>query len=332
MQEKILSGSPSFPCSATALWFQQAGQCVLREEKIAAPSDGEALVETLFTGISRGTEKVVFHGQVPESEQGRMRGPNMEGDFSFPVKYGYAAVGRVIAGPADLAGRSVFCLHPHQDRFVAPAAMLTPLPDALPPERAVLAANMETALNIVWDAGIQPGDTVAVFGAGTVGALVAYLSSRIPGTETTLIDPNESRAGLAVKLGISFSTGAFSGPFDVAVNASGSEQALASALGAAGKEARIVEASWHGEGETAIPLGGSFHAMRLSIVSSQVGTLPPSHRARWTFARRMAKALALLSDPRLDALISGHTSFGDIVSAYPGILSSPDTLCHRIYY
>ncbi|AJY45908.1 dehydrogenase [Martelella endophytica] len=317
---------------ARALWFPEAGRCAVRSEMLDRPQEDEALVEMLFSGISRGTENLVFHGKVPDSEQERMRGPNMAGDFSFPVKYGYAAVGRVAEGPDDLIGRHVFCLHPHQDRFVVPAAMLSPLPDGLPPERAVLAANMETALNIVWDAGIQPGDRVAVFGAGTVGALVAFLAASIPATETTLIDPNDRRAALAEKLGLAFSRGGYEGPFDVAVNASGSDQALASAIGAAGKEARIVEASWHGAGETAIPLGGRFHSMRLSIVSSQVGSLPPSHRARWTFAKRLAKALQLLADARLDALISGDTSFEEIETAYPGILSSPGTLCHRIRY
>ena len=186
---------------ARALWFPQAGSCALRSETLVSPSTDEALVETLFFGVSRGTENLVFQGKVPESERSRMRGPNMAGDFSFPVKYGYATVGRVVAGPDDLAGRHVFCLHPHQDRFVIPAAMLNPLPDGLQPERAVLAANMETALNIVWDAGIQPGDRVAVFGAGTVGALVAYLAAAIPGTDTTLIDSNDHRAQLAEKLG-----------------------------------------------------------------------------------------------------------------------------------
>jgi len=317
---------------ATALWFPEAGHAALRCETLKSPGRDEALVETLFTGISRGTENLVFHGKVPESERERMRGPNMAGDFTFPVKYGYSAVGRVAEGPGDLSGRLVFCLHPHQDRFVAPAAMLSALPEDLPPERAILAANMETALNIVWDAGIQPGDIVAVYGAGTVGSLVAFLASSIPATETTLIDPNGKRAALAEKLGLAFSSGDHAGPFDVAVNASGSDKALAAAVAAAGQEARIVEASWHGSGTASIPLGGPFHARRLSIVSSQVGSLPPSHRARWTFARRMEKALQLLADARLDALISGDTSFGELKAAYPAILSSPETLCHRIRY
>nr|WP_272213684.1 zinc-binding alcohol dehydrogenase [Marinicella sp. W31]MDC2879640.1 zinc-binding alcohol dehydrogenase [Marinicella sp. W31] len=332
MSDSTPAGHTGISGRATALWFPEAGRCALRAEALPDPRADEALVETLYSGVSRGTETLVFMGKVPESERARMRGPNMAGDFTFPVKYGYAAVGRVVAGPGNLIGRHVFCLHPHQDRFVAPVAMLSALPEGLAPERAVLAANMETALNIVWDAAIQPGDTVAVFGAGTVGALVAYLSASIAGTETTLIDPNAGRAALAQQLGVAFCASGYEGPFDVAVNASGSDKALATAIESAGQEARIVEASWHGAGNAAIPLGGSFHARRLSVVSSQVGSIPPSHRARWTFSRRMAKALELLADARLDALISGDTSFTELEDAYPGILSSPDTLCHRIRY
>jgi threonine dehydrogenase-like Zn-dependent dehydrogenase len=290
------------------------------------------LVRTLFSGISRGTETLVFTGKVPSSEYDRMRGPHMAGDFPFPVKYGYAAVGRVEEGPAPLLGQPVFCLHPHQDRFLVDEGMVAVLPDGLPPERAVLAANMETALNIVWDAGILPGDRIAVFGAGVVGALVAFLASRIIGTEVILLDIDPSRAGLASALEIVFAETEPSGLFDVLINASGSADALVTAVAHADQEARIVEASWYGDKVAPLPLGGAFHARRLSIVSSQVGSVPPARRARWSYARRMKKALDLLLDDRLDALISGETAFADLADAYPGILSDPGTLCHRIRY
>lgn len=274
----------------------------------------------------------MFQGNVPESEEERMRGPHMSGSFSFPVKYGYASVGEVIAGPASLKGRTVFCLHPHQDVFSVSAEMVNLLPEHIPPSRAVLGANIETALNIIWDAGVLPGDRVAVFGAGVVGSLVAYIASRICGTETVLIDPNPDRSALADALGISFRNSGYEGEFDVGINASGSGEALSEAIGHAGQEARIVEASWHGDKPVTLPLGGPFHARRISIVSSQVGTIPPGQRARWSFSRRMQKGLSLLSDDRLEALISGETSFCDLEEAYPAIISDPATLCHRICY
>ncbi|MCM2472304.1 zinc-binding alcohol dehydrogenase [Rhizobium sp. CG5] len=319
--------------SARALWFPAAGTCQVQEEGLPPLKEGEVLVRMLYSGISRGTENLVFNGRVPPSEFERMRGPHMAGQFPFPVKYGYSAVGRVEAGSAALIGKTVFCLHPHQDLFTVGEASVTALPDGLPPARAVLAANMETALNIVWDADILPGDRVAVFGAGVVGALVAYLASRIVGTDVLLMDPNPERQTLADRLGIGFSYGEqVAGEFDVAINASGSAEALAQAIELAGQEARIVEASWHGDRPVSLPLGGAFHARRLTIVSSQVGSVPPARRARWTYARRLAKALDLLRDACLDTLISGETVFNELENAYPAILADPETLCHRIRY
>lgn len=319
--------------TATALWFEGPEVCGLRVEPLGFRSEREVTVRTLYSGISRGTEALIFRGQVPESEFERMRGPHMKGSFPFPVKYGYAAVGRIEDGPRELVDRLVFALHPHQDRFILPADQVTPLPETLPPRRAVLAANMETALNVIWDAGIQPGDRVAVFGAGVVGTLVAYLSSRIAGTETLLVDQNPSRRNLATELGLSFSeAGSIDGEFDVLINATASAQALENAIAHAGVEARIVEASWYGDRAVTIPLGGAFHSRRLSLVSSQVGAIPANRRARWTYARRMAKALELLLDTRLDRLISGETAFAELPAAYARILSTQDTLCHRIRY
>lgn len=319
--------------TAQALWFPAVGTCEVRTEPIGAPGNGEVLVRTLFSAISRGTEALVFNGKVPVSEMQRMRGPNMGGEFSFPVKYGYAAVGLIEEGPEHLRGKTAFCLHPHQDRFIVPESIVASLPKTLPPERAVLAANMETALNIVWDAAILPGDRVAVFGAGVVGALAAFIASRIPGTDTLLIDRNPARRSLASALGIPFAEpGGLHGELDILINASGAAEALADALAHAGQEARIVEASWYGDKQTSIPLGGAFHSRRLSLVSSQVGAIPPERQARWSFSRRLAKALDLLLDDRLDALISGETDFADLERAYPNILSSTKTLCHRIRY
>lgn len=319
--------------SASALWFEAPEICAMRREALGRRSEDAVLVRTLYSGISRGTESLIFRGQVPESEFERMRGPHMEGRFPFPIKYGYAAVGRVEAGPAVLRDKVVFALHPHQDRFILPADQVTPLPETLPLRRAVLAANMETALNIVWDAGIQPGDRVAVFGAGVVGALVAYLSSRIVGTQTILVDRDAKRQALATELEVAFvQPDGVEGEFDVLVNATANAEALQNAIAHAGIEAKIVEASWYGDRPVTIPLGGAFHSRRLQLVSSQVGSIPAEKRARWTYARRLAKALELLLDVRLDRLISGETAFSELPAAYARILSAQDTLCHRIRY
>jgi len=312
---------------AQALW------CVGKNAAQIRPANlGEGvLVRTLFSGISRGTERVVFEGRVPEAQYGEMRAAGQEGEFSFPVKYGYCAVGEISEG--ERKGRLVFALHPHQDFFRLPIESLHLLPIGVPPERAILAANMETALNILWDSNLRAGDRVAVIGAGVIGALTGYLASQLPGTEVTLIDVNPSRSTLAKQLGLEFAApDAAPRDCDVVIHTSASSEGLTLAIGLAGQEATIVEASWYGVDQVTIPLGGDFHTKRLRIQGSQVGNLPASHTKRWSHKRRMNKALELLADQRLDALLSGETSFMELPASYPEILSDPQTLCHRVSY
>lgn len=307
---------------ATALWYAAARECVLNMEELQAPGPGECLVRTLWSGISRGTERLVFEGRVPESEYERMRAPLQQGAFPFPVKYGYCAVGMVDAGPEELLGRTVFCLHPHQDRFVVAANRVTQLPVRLPARRAVLAANMETALNAHWDAGSGPADRIVVVGGGVLGLLVAFIAATLPGAEVTLVDLDESRAGLAQALGCRFALPADCPvDADLVFHASASAAGLATAIGAGGFEARIVELSWYGEGSVAAPLGGAFHAKRLQLISSQVGQVSPSRRARFDYARRMQAALALLADEQLDALITDEIAFKDAPARLPALFA-----------
>lgn len=313
--------------TARALWITAPGVACIAP----AASGTGTLLRTRYSAISRGTERLVLAGNVPSSEQGRMRAPFQEGAFSFPVKYGYCAVAECMDGPQQ--GDMVFALFPHQDRFRLPDENVIALPLGLPPARAVLGANMETALNVVWDSGISAGDRVAVIGAGVVGALVAYLAARMPGTEVTLTDLDPARAGLAAEMGAVFAApDALTGPYDAIVNASASGEGLALALEHAGPGATVVEASWHGTSHVSLPLGGRFHSQRLRLVSSQVGALPPDRLPRWDYRRRLAKALDLLLDPALDALISGETAFEDLPQDYAGIVADPATLCHRIRY
>ncbi len=315
-----------------SLWFDRPGRCAIRLQHIC-PTGSRLVVRSLFSGISRGTEATVFAGKVPPGEHERMRAPYQEGSFGFPLKYGYSSVGVVERGPQALIGRTIFALHPHQDVFTLEPGDAHPLPEGVPAERAVLAANMETALNIVWDAQVSPGDRVVVFGAGVVGLLVAYLSSRIAGTDVTACDTNEERADPAGRLGVPFGPPqTLAGEYDCLINASGSPEALRQALRLGGMESRIVEASWYADRQIEIPLGEAFHARRLSIISSQVGSLPPHKRARWDHARRLRKALQLLADDRLDCLITGETPFAELAGRYGAILASPATLCHRISY
>ena len=323
-----------FQGEAEALWYVGVGRAEIRREAVREPGPGEVLIRAMHGALSRGTEALVYAGKVPETEYERMRGPCMGGAFPFPVKYGYQLVGKVEQGSTELLGSTVFALHPHQSFVTLPADAVAALPDGLPPERAVLAANMETALNAVWDASAAPGDRIAVVGAGVVGALVAWLCGRLPGADVTLIDINPSRAELARAFGVGFATPE-AGPADcdVVFHASASTVGLATAIALAGREASIVELSWYGTGEIPVALGGAFHSRRLRLVASQVGEVAPSHRARWPHWRRLAKALALLSDPCLDALLAPPVAFHDLPEQLPRILApGSGVLCQRIDY
>lgn len=307
-----------------ALWYLGDSRIEIRETPtLAPPPSGVALVRASFSGVSRGTERLVFQGRVPESERERMRAPRQQGGFPGPVKYGYCAVGTVADGPAELIGRAVFCLNPHESLFLAPVGMLAVLPAALPPKRATLAANMETALNALWDSGAGPCDRIVVVGAGVVGLLVAALAARLPGAEVTAVDVDERRRPVAEALGARFATpGEASGEADVVLHASASAAGLNLSLLLAGDEATVVEMSWHGAGETPVALGGAFHARRLKLVSSQVGQVSPARRPRWSNARRLAAALELLAnDDRFDLLIDREIAFEDAPRLLPDIFA-----------
>lgn len=326
------------PDRARAFWVVGPGKGTLRWETLAPAGPGEVRVRALASGISRGTESLIFRGMVPASEQVRMRCPFQEGEFPAPVKYGYASVGVVEAlgseAPAALRDRRVFCLHPHQDRYCVPADSVMPVPETVPETRAVLAANMETAVNALWDAAPRIGDRIAVVGAGVVGALVAALAARVPGTSVEIVDVDRRRADLAALLGCGFALPeAAAGEADLVFHASGTASGLATALGLAGFEATVLELSWYGAQPVAAPLGQAFHAKRLRLVSSQVGSVATARRARRTHRQRLALALALLADPVFDRLITGECGFDALPETMARLAAAPDgALCHLVRY
>jgi 2-desacetyl-2-hydroxyethyl bacteriochlorophyllide A dehydrogenase len=322
---------------ARALWTVAPGRAEIREHELAAPTPDQALVRTLASGISRGTERLVFEGRVPESQWAAMAAPIPHGAFPFPISYGYAAVGLVEAGPAHLLGQRVFALHPHHDRFLAPASMCALVPGDVPDRRAVLAANMETAVNVLWDARPLVGERALVVGAGVVGLLCAWLLARIPGVDLHVCDPDATRGAIATRFGARFCTPEDApGERDLIIHASANPAGLRLALDRAGFEARIVEASWFGTKEVALPLGEAFHAKRLQLISTQVGQVAPALRGRRTHGQRLALALSLLSDPALDALLGPDTTFEALPDALPALLSPPagamQPLCPVVTY
>jgi threonine dehydrogenase-like Zn-dependent dehydrogenase len=317
-----------------ALWYVGPGQAEIRPEKLPPLAAGHVRVRARYSAISRGTEALIAAGRVPESEYQRMRAPFMGGSFPFPVKYGYAAVGVVEAGPEALVGRNVFALYPHQTRFDLPAEAVVPVPGDAPLMRAVLAANVETALNATWDAAPGPFGRIAVVGAGVVGALVGFLCAQIEGADVTVIDINPARQALARSLGLKFATPS-SAPTDCdfVFHCSASAEGLATALNIAADEATIVELSWYGAGTVAVPLGGAFHSRRLKLISSQVGKVAPSRRATFTHHQRLEAAIKLCSNAPLDALLAPAIAFGELPARLADILKPRSgVLCQLISY
>ncbi|MER6270920.1 zinc-binding alcohol dehydrogenase [Streptomyces sp900105755] len=320
--------------SARAFWLRSPGHGELRDVALVEPGEGEVLVRALYSGVSRGTETLVFRGGVPESQHDVMRAPFQEGDFPGPVKYGYLSVGVVEQGPEELVGRTVFCLYPHQTRYVVPVSAVTVVPERVPPARAVLAGTVETAVNALWDAAPLLGDRIAVIGGGMVGCSVAALLARFPGIRLQLVDADPARAKTAEALGVDFAApGDALGECDLVVHASATEQGLTRALELLAPEGTVLDLSWYGDRRIALPLGEAFHSRRLTVRSSQVGTVSPAARAGRTYADRLTLALDLLADPALDALITGESAFEELPEVLPRLASGElPALCHRVRY
>jgi len=322
---------------ARAFWVVEPGRGEIRSVALPAPGPGEVLVRALHSGVSRGTETIVFRGGVPPDQYVVMRAPHQDGDFPAPVKYGYLSVGVVEEGPPELVGRTVFSLHPHQTAYVVPVGAVTLVPDDVPARRAVLAGTVETAVNALWDAPPLIGDRVAVVGAGMVGCCVARLLSRFPGTRVTLVDLDPARAEVASRLGVDFALagelGDVDGDCDLVVHTSATGAGLQLSLDLLAQEGTVLDLSWYGDSRVELALGGSFHSGRLGIRASQVGSVAAVRRSRFTHAQRLALAVDLLRDPAFDALLTGESRFEELPHVLArlthGTLSA---ICHTITY
>jgi threonine dehydrogenase-like Zn-dependent dehydrogenase len=317
-----------------AFWLRTPGEGEIRSVALPAPGPDEVLVRTLYSGVSRGTETLVFQGGVPADQYAAMRAPFQDGDFPAPVKYGYLNVGVVEEGPARLLGRTVFCLYPHQTAYVVPASAVVEVPGDVPPARAVLAGTVETAVNALWDAAPLVGDRITVVGAGMVGCCVAAVLARFPGVRLELVDADPGRAGVATALSVPFAVPQdAAGGRDLVVHASASSAGLQRSLDLLAPEGTVIELSWYGDRPVTLSLGGAFHSGRLTVRSSQVGTVAPARRTSRSYADRLALALDLLRDPAFDALISGESRFEELPDVLAGLAAGTlPALCHLITY
>jgi len=318
---------------AHAFWLRKPGHGEIRPVRLPEPGRNDVMVRTMRTGISRGTEMLVYRGGVPPHQYAAMRAPFQEGDFPGPLKYGYLSVGAVEQGPPELRGRTVFCLYPHQTAYVVPSAAVCVVPEDVPPGRAVLAGIVETAVNALWDAAPLIGDRVAVVGAGMVGCSVARLLSRFP-VEVMLVDVDPGRAGVAAAIGVDFALPADAAEGrDLVVHTSATSEGLQRSLDLLAPEGTVIDLSWYGDAEVTLSLGGAFHVGRLGIRSSQVGTVSPARSARRTTADRLALALDLLRDPAFDVLVTEQSRFQELPAVMARLAAGTlPALCHTITY
>jgi 2-desacetyl-2-hydroxyethyl bacteriochlorophyllide A dehydrogenase len=331
-----VSAEPDGSLEARALWFTAPRTAELRSERVPPPGPGDVRIKTIASAISHGTEMLVYRGEVPADLPLDL--PTLAGDFSFPIKYGYATVGRVLdAGVESFsAGDLVFVHHPHQDAFAVPAELPVRLPDGLDPTPGLFLANLETALNVVHDAPLRLGETALVFGQGVVGLLVTQLLKLAGADRVLAVDPIEKRRDLALEVGAdeAFEPGqdlrertleATAGRgADLAVEVSSSGAALQGAIDAVATEGTVVVASWYGTKPVALSLGGHFHRGRVRLRSSQVGRMNPELGARWDRARRTEAALGLLSRLRLEELVSHRVPFEEAQGAYRLVDERPE--------
>lgn len=315
---------------ATALWFPRARTVELRREVLPAPGPGEVRVRALASGLSHGTEMLVYRGEVPAGTGLDLS--TLRGSFAFPISYGYASVGRVVSAAEDVdaprPGDLVFVHHPHQTGYVVPASLPVILPADLPPELGVFLANVETAINVMLDAHPRLGERVVIFGQGVVGLLLTQLARRTGVERIVTVDPIPLRRELSLRVGADVSlapgdsvaaklrdlTGGVGA--DLAVEASGNPAALAAALNCVAAEGTVVVSSWYGTKEVTLPLGEAFHRGRIRLVSSQVGSIDPALTARWNHRRRLDLARDLLPTLLLAPLITHRVPFVDAAEAY----------------
>jgi threonine dehydrogenase-like Zn-dependent dehydrogenase len=291
-----------------ALWHLSRSKSVLQQDEL--PLLHNTIVQSLYSLISAGTEKLVAKGFVPEKLHGTMTVPYMQGTLGLPVKYGYSLTGKIVESEVFEKDALVHIMHPHQDIICVDAKHCMLIPDYIPVKRATLVANMETVINAIWDADLQKGTSVLVAGYGTIGALLARICKTQFDCNVYLIEKNENRAILLERHGYRLAT-ENDILYDVAFNCTANETALQYCIDHVGEEGSVIELSWYGDKKVSLSLGESFHTMRKKIISSQVSSIPKAKRASWNYENRKQLAFSYLNDAFFDELITNEIPFAE---------------------
>ncbi len=322
--------------TASALVFTGPREVALEERPVESPGPDEVLVRSRVSAISPGTELLVYRGDAPTDLEADVSIDALEGDLSFPTRYGYATVGEVVEtgpGAEGYHGERVFAFHPHQSRFCAGVPELFISPPDLDDEALALLPTAETATNLLLDGGPRVGERVVVFGAGVVGLATVRLLAELSLEELVVVEPLEGRRELARAFGADRTvppgaTGTFadSDPpgADLVYEVSGQPEALDAALSVAGYDGRVVVGSWYGSKRADLDLGGSFHRDRIGVTSSQVSTISPELRGRWSRERRRGTALDALRRIDTDRLVTDRVPFRSAPAAYERLDTDPE--------
>ncbi len=328
-----------------SVYFEAPYQVMVREESLPPLEPNQVLVETLASAISPGTELLVYRGEAPTDIPVDATNPALAGKFTYPLRYGYAAVGRVTAVGSKVAsewqGRCVFAYNPHESHFFSPPEELIAVPPELSPVEGTLLPNMETAINFLMDGRPLVGEQVAVFGQGVVGLLTTALLAQFPLTSLVTLDPIPLRRETSLSLGAHTALdptipnalsrlyealgrgGAYEGA-DLTYELSGNPAALDQAIAASGFNGRVVIGSWYGQKQASLSLGGRFHRSRISLISSQVSTISPGLGSRWNRPRRWQTALQMLQQFRPVQLVTHHLSVHQAAQAYALLDQTPE--------
>jgi threonine dehydrogenase-like Zn-dependent dehydrogenase len=296
---------------ANALWHNTSECSAVLEQELPDRNNHMLLIESLYSLVSLGTERLVASALMPVAIWNEMVVPYMEGSFSLPCKYGYSLVGRVLKGPAQYKGKTVHLMHPHQDKSWVNASSVYAIPPEIPAQRAVLASQVETAVNAIWDSRISLGDTILVAGFGLVGAIIALLASAIPGVKVVILEKNEYRKAIAREMCFHVLDRMEDNNdlFDLAIHTTGDEKALQYCIDHIGRESQVTEVSFYGKKSVNLALGGTFHTGRKRIVASQVSQIPSHMLSRWNLERRKDLVFNILKDKRFDLLTGNIVPF-----------------------
>ena len=316
-----------------SLWLENKNKPKIKK-KLLRPSNkpNTLIIKTLYSGISKGTEKLVSSGFVGKDQYKIMKSPFQEGTFSFPIKYGYINVGKVINGPKKLLHKNTFALYPHQDLFEINSKEVQILNESNNPKKYLLTANMETAINIFWDTQASNKDKIVIVGMGSVGILTAYYFKLQNYKNVFICDSNLKKKKFATLLGLNFKDFKSIKDIDVVINTTSNYQIINKSFNKLNLEGKIVEASWYGNKKGIINLGGNFHSKRLKLISTQVSNIPKYLSNKHNYKSRLKLAIKALSSNKLLKLVNTESHFNNLEEDYVSIINNPDSIMHAIKY